>query len=57
MLSMAEVQGNHEYNLLLWQRRGAPLPDPEKKIKESYAATVKDLEEKLDGQIGKMDCV
>ena len=54
---MAEVQGNHEYNLLLWQRRGAPLPDPEKKIKESYAATVKDLEEKLDGQIGKMDCV
>jgi len=46
---IAQVQGNHEYNLLRWRRRGAPLPDPEKKIKESYAATVKDLEDKIDG--------
>lgn len=43
--SAKAVQGNHEYNLLRWRRRGAPLPDPENKIKESYASTVKDLEE------------
>jgi hypothetical protein len=51
---IAQVQGNHEYNLLRWRRRGAPLPDPQKKIKESYAATVKDLEDKMDLD-GKME--
>lgn len=39
------VQGNHEYNLLAWRQRGAPLPDPLGQIKEEYAATVQDLEE------------
>lgn len=39
-----EVQGNHEYNLLQWRKRGGILPDPEGRIKERYAATVKGLE-------------
>ena len=38
-----EVKGNHEYNLLRWRQRGAPLPDPEGKIHESYAKTVQEL--------------
>ncbi|CAE8719243.1 unnamed protein product, partial [Polarella glacialis] len=37
------VQGNHEYGLLQWRARGAPLPDPLGKISEHYAATVAEL--------------
>ncbi|CAK9102119.1 unnamed protein product [Durusdinium trenchii] len=43
--SAKAVQGNHEYNLLQWRKRGGILPDPEGRIKERYAATVKGLEE------------
>jgi len=39
------IQGNHEFNLLKWKRRGAPLPDPLEKIKDAYAATVAELDE------------
>ena len=38
-----EVKGNHEYNLLRWRQCGAPLPDPEGQIHESYAKTVQEL--------------
>eukprot|EP00434_Breviolum_minutum_P012523 symbB.v1.2.011033.t2/scaffold733.1/size168030/4 len=41
--SARAVKGNHEYNLLRWRQRGAPLPDPEGKIHESYAKTVQEL--------------
>ena len=44
-LEARAVQGNHEYNLLAWRHRGAPLPDPLGQIKEAYAATVQELEE------------
>eukprot|EP00439_Symbiodinium_sp_Y106_P077011 s874_g16.t1 len=42
---LAWVQGNHEFNLLRWRQRGAPLPDNQNVISAGYAATVSELEE------------
>ncbi|CAJ1444559.1 unnamed protein product [Effrenium voratum] len=39
------VQGNHEFNLLRWRKRGAPMPDPEKKVSSKYLATVAELQD------------
>ena len=43
LLCCMRSKGNHEYNLLRWGQCGAPLPDPEGQIHESYAKTVQDL--------------
>ncbi|CAE7331682.1 apaH [Symbiodinium natans] len=44
-LGAAAVQGNHEFNLLSWRKRGAPLPDDQNVISARYAETVAELEE------------